>query len=64
MVFYPEAEVTIFNRFGQFITKLNPDNFEWDGTFNGNPLPSSDYWYVFKLNSQSPLQRGHFSLKR
>jgi len=27
-------------------------------------LPASDYWFVFKLDANTPEKRGHFSLKR
>lgn len=64
MSFYPEAEVLIFNRFGQLVGQINQTNPEWDGTLNGSPLPSSDYWYVFKINDSLPIMKGHFSLKR
>ncbi|OOG74685.1 hypothetical protein B0E44_05465 [Flavobacterium sp. A45] len=61
---YPLAEVTLFDRYGKLITKLNNRNRSWDGTFNKSPLPATDYWYVLKLDSNSPEVKGHFSLKR
>ncbi|MNL63218.1 hypothetical protein D3C87_1873370 [compost metagenome] len=64
LINYPEAEVTIFDQYGKFITKLDLLNQTWDGTYNKNILPSSDYWYVLKIDANSPEKRGHFSLKR
>lgn len=64
LVNYPEAEVTIFDCYGKFITRLNAAKLSWDGTFNKNLLPATDYWYVLKINAGSPEKRGHFSLKR
>jgi gliding motility-associated-like protein len=64
MSFYPEATLSIFNRYGQLIHQINQEKPTWDGTLNGNPVPSSDYWYVLQLNNFTPIQRGHFSLKR
>jgi gliding motility-associated-like protein len=64
LINYPEAEVTIFDQYGKFITKLDLLNQTWDGTYNKNLLPSSDYWYVLKIDANSPEKRGHFSLKR
>lgn len=61
---YPLAEITVFDRYGKLITKLNSSNNSWDGTFNKNPLPATDYWYVLKLDKDSPEVKGHFSLKR
>jgi gliding motility-associated-like protein len=64
LVNYPEAEVNIFDRHGKLITRLNAAKLSWDGTFNKNLLPATDYWYVLKINAGSPEKRGHFSLKR
>lgn len=61
---YPLGEVTIFDRYGKLITQLNSFNQSWDGTFNKKLLPASDYWYVLKLEKDSPELKGHFSLKR
>ena len=61
---YPLGEITIFDRYGKTIINLNRTNPSWDGTYNKTPLPSSDYWYVLKLDPNSPEVRGHFSLKR
>ncbi|MCP2027130.1 gliding motility-associated-like protein [Flavobacterium sp. HSC-32F16] len=61
---YPQAEVTIFDRYGKFIAKLDSSKMNWDGTFERTPLPSSDYWYVLKIDNTMPVFKGHFSLKR
>ena len=61
---YPQAELTIFDRYGKLITKLSGSEMSWDGTFNRALLPSSDYWYALKIDNNTPLFRGHFSLKR
>ncbi|PKB16115.1 T9SS type B sorting domain-containing protein [Flavobacterium sp. 5] len=61
---YPLSEVTIFDRYGKLITQLNSSNHSWDGTFNKQQLPATDYWYVIKLDKNSPEFKGHFSLKR
>jgi gliding motility-associated-like protein len=60
----PQASVDIFDRYGKLITHLNYSNTVWDGTLNGHPLPSSDYWYVVRVNNTTPEIRGHFTLLR
>ena len=55
--------ITIFDRYGKLIYQINPQNQVWDGTFNGSPLPSSDYWFQFQLDD-GKIIKGHFSLKR
>ncbi|TRX04279.1 Ig-like domain-containing protein [Flavobacterium gawalongense] len=64
LINYPEAEVTIFDRYGKMITQLNASKLTWDGTLNKNLLPASDYWYILKIDNTKPEVRGHFSLKR
>lgn len=55
--------ITIFDRYGKLISSFNNNSVGWDGTLNGELLPSSDYWFVAKfLNGKE--YRGHFTLKR
>ena len=61
---YPQAEVTIFDRYGKLIAQLTSSKMSWDGTLNKIPLPASDYWYALKIDDTKPILRGHFSLKR
>ena len=49
------------------IKKLNSLNNEvWDGTYNGNLLPSTDYWFrvEYTENNAKKEFKSHFSLKR
>jgi gliding motility-associated-like protein len=57
--FNTNSIIFIYDRYGKLITKINTNSDGWDGTFNGNPLPSDDYWYTAKLQDG----KGHFSLK-
>ena len=59
----PDARIFIFDRFGKLLKQLSPTGIGWDGTYNGNPMPSSDYWFRVELND-GRMFRGHFSLKR
>jgi len=65
----PISQIYIFDRFGKLLKQLDPDGIGWDGSYNGNQMPSTDYW--FKINyiegNDNPTQkefRAHFSLKR
>lgn len=63
------AQILIFDRFGKLLVQLDQNNPTWDGTFNGTPLPSSDYWFRLDYDFQNaPLiatqLRRHFSLVR
>src|SRR5690606_22858483 len=58
-----DLEVMIFDRYGKLLTVLNSNNPYWDGTYRGEDLPSSDYWYSITHNN-SVVMKGHFTLKR
>jgi len=62
----PRAKIYIFDRFGKLLKQLSPLGEGWDGTYNGNPLPSSDYWFRIEYTENDTKKefRGHFTLKR
>lgn len=67
--FYSSAEIRIFDRYGKSIYNmdLNQNHNGWDGTFQNQKLPATDYWYRIVLidsNQQEIIKNGHFSLKR
>jgi gliding motility-associated-like protein len=55
--------IYIFNRFGKLIKQIGTTGEGWDGTYNGKPLPSDDYWYSIEFED-GRTAKGHFSLKR
>jgi len=59
-----DIEVTIYDRYGKLIKKIDPRSKGWDGTLNGLPLPTSDYWFVVNRPSINKQYKGHFTLKR
>lgn len=61
--FYADAKVQIFDRYGKFLSEFNASQKGWDGTFNGAPLPSNDYWFILTIENNRTI-KGHFSLKR
>ena len=56
-------KISIFDRFGKLLKRFNPKDSGWDGTYNGNPLPATDYWYVIEFEI-GRVVKGHFSLVR
>lgn len=61
-VVYPEAQIEIYDRYGKLVYNFSAQSMGWDGTLNNNPLPSTDYWFVIRLNKRTV--KGHFSLIR
>ena len=62
----PLAKVIVFDRFGKLLLLFRPDQNNWDGTFNGQLLPESDYWFIASyLNSNGVATkfRSHFTLR-
>lgn len=45
---YGDLSVKIFNRFGKLLYESSAYNNDWDGTYNGAPLPSASYSYIIK----------------
>lgn len=58
----PNLKVDIFDLNGKLLKKLNNTD-SWDGKYNSNELPSSDYWFVVRRENGKEY-RGHFALKR
>ncbi|MFT3794896.1 T9SS type B sorting domain-containing protein [Flavobacterium sp.] len=63
-----DSKIYVFDRYGKLIKSLKPsDTSGWDGTYNGRPLPSTDYWFeLFYQNRSGEPKRfkAHFALKR
>jgi len=59
----PNAQIYIFDRFGKLLKQISPLGPGWDGMYQGNPMPSTDYWYLVELIDGRSF-KGHFSLKR
>jgi len=65
--FFQSATVYIFNRFGKLVTEIDLYSNGWNGTFNGNHLPATDYWFSVELldfKGNIRVKKGHFSLIR
>lgn len=59
----PENKIYIFNRYGKLLAELSANDIGWDGRFNGEKLPTSDYWFILERQNGVTFT-GHFTLKR
>ncbi len=59
----PVLRISIFDRYGNLVSRLDPNDAGWDGTYGGRPLPPSDYWYQ-AVDRNGGIVQGHFTLKR
>jgi gliding motility-associated-like protein len=67
----PNAKIYIYDRHGKLLKQLSPLSKGWDGTYNGNLMPSTDYWFLvefkdFDENGVLVWQtfKAHFSMRR
>jgi gliding motility-associated-like protein len=51
LVDYPDASVTVFDRWGQKVYSGTSQDPAWDGTTNGRECPTADYYYVIDLGN-------------
>ncbi len=61
--YFPNFQVSIFDRYGTLLRTFGENESGWDGTFKSVQMPSADYWYRLVLG-QGRVVKGHFSLKR
>ena len=62
----PNAKIYIFDRYGKLLKQISSTSEGWNGTYNGQLLPSTDYWFTvtFEEDGQTKEFKAHFSLKR
>lgn len=49
----PDARVEVYDRYGKHITTISKENnFIWDGTYLGRPLPTTSYVYIMYINGE------------
>lgn len=60
------AKIYIFDRYGKFLKEVKPNGGGWDGTYNGQTLPATDYWFKIEYTENGIRKqfKSHFSLKR
>ncbi|MBR6597128.1 MAG: T9SS type B sorting domain-containing protein [Paludibacteraceae bacterium] len=63
---YPDANIRIYDRWGKKLAdyKAGDSNMDWDGTYNGVQMPSTDYWYEIEIKEIKKTYTGHFTLIR
>ncbi|MBR3945960.1 MAG: gliding motility-associated C-terminal domain-containing protein [Bacteroidales bacterium] len=54
---FPEAQIYVFNRWGQLMFKTTGDGEPWDGSYRGHYVPAGTYIYVIDLfNDDEPYK--------
>lgn len=60
---FPGTRIYIFDRYGKLLKDLDPLTGGWDGTFGGEKMPNSDYWFTLEMED-GRIIKGNFSLRR
>lgn len=62
------AKIFIYDRYGKLLKQLNPQSLGWDGSFNGQLMPTNGYWFTVEytepLDGVLKIFKAHFTLKR
>lgn len=60
------ANIFIYDRFGKLLKQISSNEIGWNGTFNGQLLPSTDYWFRIEYTENNVRKefKSHFSLIR
>ena len=59
--------IYIFDRYGKLLKEIRPSGRGWDGTYNGNLMPTNDYWFTLyyrdPATGENKQLSAHFTLK-
>lgn len=63
-VYFPQAEVEIYDRWGERLFRSVGYYNAWDGSYKGDPLPVGAYFYIIRLNDKdnTPAFKGTITL--
>ncbi|MBK9013344.1 MAG: gliding motility-associated C-terminal domain-containing protein [Saprospiraceae bacterium] len=61
---YPNNVVSIFNQWGDEVFHAAPYNNDWEGTFDGEDLPPSTYFFIIDLGNGDKPMSGYLIIQR
>ena len=62
--FYPECDVSIYNRYGNQLYSVKGYQNDWDGKHSGKDLPDGTYYYVLTCPGTSDIFKGGITIFR
>ena len=60
---YGKIQVNLYNRFGQIVYSSDAYKNDWNGTWDGYPLPSASYYYIIR-SSEKGIIKGVVNIVR
>ncbi len=59
---YPDCNMQIFNKWGTVVFESAGYSSNWDGTYNGNPLPAETYYYILSFTQSLETLTGTITI--
>jgi len=57
---FPDNELIILNRLGEVLFRAKPYQNDWNGYYNGQPLPQATYYYILYLDeAKTNISKGN-----
>ncbi len=60
----PDAKISVYDRFGNLLTRYKAAEGGWDGRSNGREMPTGTYWYIIEVPGTDKPFKGHVTIKR
>lgn len=60
---FPNNRLSVFNEWGDEVFRASPYLNNWAGTYNGQPVPSGTYFFVFEPGGGEPSTSGFILIK-
>lgn len=61
---YPEATISIYDRFGKLLYSFRGGDSGWDGTYAGHAIQQGTYWYMIDFHGARKPITGHLTIVR
>lgn len=61
---FPDNILKIYNRYGQVIYTAAGYNNDWDGSYQGNKVPTGTYFYIFDTGTERGQYKGSITILR
>ena len=62
--YYPDAQVSVFNRYGHLIYQTQGAYTPWDGNYDGKKVPFGTYYYIIDTKDNTKKKTGYLTIVR
>ncbi len=61
---YPDNILKVYNRYGQVVFTSSGYQNDWDGSYQGNQLPTGTYFFILDTGTDKGLKKGSVTIMR